>query len=150
MSLAILRTELTNDPASLGYSGKTDQQCLDILTTKNRTRQRALTTTDLLEWSGSSQRFNKIKTAANNASDTVAKNFSAIMLVLLQSPGVDLDMNRASSMALVDGLVSQSVLVAADKTALVTAATESIDRFTELGIPEYQLADVTRARTGTA
>lgn len=150
MSLAILRNELLTDPASLGYAGKTDQECLTILQTPNRPRQRTLTTTDLLEWSGTNQRFNKIKTASNNATDTAAKNFAAIMLTLLQSPGVNLDMKRSASLALVDGLIAQNVLIAADKTALVTAATENVDRFTELGIPEYQLGDVTRARTGTA
>lgn len=150
MSLAILRTELLTDPLALGYAAKTDQQCYDSLITKTRTRQRQLTTTDLLEWAGGNQRFLKIKNAAVVVSDTQTKNLAAIMQTLLQSPGVTLDMNRAATLALIDGLVTGLVLVAADKTALVTLATESINRFSELGIPEYQLGDVTRARTGTA
>ena len=150
MSLAILRTELTTDPLGLGYAGMTDQQCLNSLLTKTRTRQRTLTTTDLLEWSGTSLRFDKIKVASNGSTQNAARNLSGIMFVLLNAPGVNLDMNRSASLALVDGLVNQGVLVAADKTALVAAATESINRFAELGIPEYQLGDITRARTGTA
>jgi precorrin-4 methylase len=150
MSLAILRAELLTDPVAMGYAGKTDQQCLDLLTAKTRSRQRQLTTTDLLEWAGSLQRFLKIKNAAAVTTDSQTKNLAAILQTLLQSPGVALDVNRASSLALIDGLVSGAVLTAADKTALIAAATENIDRFTELGIPEYQLADVTRARSGTA
>jgi hypothetical protein len=150
MSLAILRTELTADPLALGYSTKSDQQCYDSLIAKTRTRQRTLTTTDLLEWSGGNLRFDKIKVASNGATQNAARNLSGIMLVLLSSPGINLDMNRSASLALVDGLVSASVLVATDKTALVTAATESINRYAELGIPEYQVGDITRARAGTA
>jgi hypothetical protein len=146
MSLAILRTELLTDPLAIGYAAKTDQQCYDSLIAKTRTRQRELSTTDLLEWSGTNLRFDKIKVASNGATQNATRNLSGIMMVLLSAPDVDLDMKRSASLALVDGLVSNGVLAASDKTALVNSATEAISRYDELAIPTYQAGDIAIAR----
>jgi hypothetical protein len=149
MSLLILRNELLNDPVPMGYAGKTDQQCLDLLTAKTRSRLRALTTTDLLRWAGASQRYLALKNASN-AADSQTKNLASVFLILIGEPGIPCDLNLIEFKNMIDALVTAAVLTAGDRTALNTLATETIDRFTELGIPEYQLADVTRARSGTA
>lgn len=146
---ALLRNELLTDPLARNYAGMTDAQCLASLKTKNRPRTIALSTLDLLEWSGSNQRFLKIRTAANvAANDTQTENVAAVMLVLLQTPGVALDMRRQAVRDMVDFLVTQSVLTAADRTALQTLATENISRATELGLLEEFLheAAITKAR----
>lgn len=151
MSLVILRAELLNDPVALGYAGKTDQQCLDLLAAKNRSRFKALVIMDLLEWAGASQRYLALKDAANVAANSQTKNMCAVFLLLLGGPpGAALDLKNQSFKNMVDALVTASVLSAADRAALNTMATENINRFAELGIPEYQLGDITRARTGTA
>jgi hypothetical protein len=147
MSLAILKNELTTDPLGLGYAAKTDQQCYDLLVAKTRSRQRQLTTTDLLEWAGTNQRFLKVKNAAAVTADSQTKNVAAILQTLLQSPGIAFDFNRAASSNMIDFLVTQNVLVAADRTALQSLANESINRFIELGIPEYEAGDINVART---
>jgi hypothetical protein len=150
MSLQILRNELLTDPIPLGYAGKTDQQCLDLLSAKTRSRLKPLTTTDLLRWSGAGQRYLALKNASNVTADSQTKNLATVFLVLIDSPGIPFDLNTSDFKNMIDALVTANVLTAADRTALNTMATEPINRFAELNIPEYQLGDVIRARTGTA
>lgn len=146
MSLAILRNELLTDPLGIGYASKTDQQCYASLTALTRTRQRSMSTTDLLAWSANNLRFITIQAAANSATLNQKKNLASIMMVLLTNPDIPLDMRLSASTALVNGLVSTNVLAQADADALTSAASESISRYTELGIPEYQAGDIATAR----
>lgn len=146
MSLAILKTEVLGDPLGLGYASMSDQQVYVSMVGKTRTRNRQLTTTDLLEWAGTNQRFLKVKNAAAVTADSQTKNVAAILQTLLQSPGIPFDMNRPASLAMITFLVAQAVLSAADQTALQTLAVEEINRFQELGIQEYQAGDINAAR----
>lgn len=146
MSLALLKTEVTTDPLALGYAAMTDQQVYLSMVAKTRTRQRQLTTTDLLEWAGSGQRFLKVKNAAAVTTDSQTKNVAAILQTLLQSPGIPFDLNRAASAQMISFLVAQAVLTGGDQTALQNLAAEAINRFQELGIQEYQAGDINAAR----
>lgn len=153
MSLLILRNELLTDPGTppLGYAGKTDQQCLDLMLAKTRPRFKPMITLDLLEWGGGGQRYLGLKNAANATPETNVKNMCSVFLLLFNGPaGAQLDLNRASFKNMIDALVTANVLTAADRIALNTAATENVNRFQELGIQEYQLGDIIRARTSTA
>jgi hypothetical protein len=145
MSLATLSVELKTDPAGMGYVGKTDQQCYDLLTALTRTRKRTLGTTDILEWAGSNQRYLKIKNAAAGA-DSQTKNLAAILEILIENPGEQLDLKNNGMSQLIDALVTAGVLTAADRAALVAMATENISRLDEIGEGPTHLAAIAAAR----
>ncbi len=73
LTMADLKTELTDDPLTRGYAGMTDQQAADDLNTAYRTRNRTNMTGDEIAQQADPVEFNGLDDgSANNTADVKA------------------------------------------------------------------------------
>ena len=126
----ILADELTNDPLSRGYAGMTNEEVVNSLRNVfDRSRIRARM--------DSSEVFQAVDiTEFNTLTDTQQRNVMAI----LSFGSVNPDGREKDYFVNVFGAGSDTI------TALNTARVESINRATELGIPNVYIGDVEAVR----
>lgn len=130
MNYDALKTELTEDPLALGYSGMTDQEVADSLNAVNRQRNRTSMTgsevinaVDPTQWAG----------LADAQRQTV---WNVVHLGTVDPFGVEATL-------LTDVFGAESATI----TALAAMRKQSISRATELGYPVLRPYDIQRART---
>jgi hypothetical protein len=149
-----LRDELTTDPLGRGYANMTSAQIEVSLRTKNRTRLMPIRSTELVAWaaaasSGELPRIVKLENcvaAGFSATNPLYSVARIAVSYLLARDGTALDLNLPDRVQMVDGLIAGGVLSAADKAALVTLATESINRIEELSLGDPHLGDIQVSR----
>lgn len=129
MDYAKLKAEITNDPVTLGYAGKTDQQMCDLLNGKTRTRKVALLTP--------SQILNAIVYSEWTSKSSTQQQVIWNMLGMgsINPWGIE-----ASIFTTVFGAGSATI------TALSALRNESISRADELGIGEVCVGHINEAR----
>lgn len=137
VDFAVLRTELTTDPLSLGYAGLSDQAAADKLNATNtgRTRNRtAVPTTEV---------FKQVEDGAWPSTAILQNKWAGV----LSQPTVD------ASDPLVRGILGAIFPVGAATTAtrnrLLALGTETVSRATELGLGAVTPGDVADARAKT-
>lgn len=150
MNLATLKSELEDDPQSLGYTGD-DVADAELLNTKSRAGYTPLGSRALLAWGAANGRLSKINDAANRVSPYDALPASARSVAMaadrmLSRSDTELDLSNAAHVALVDALVASQVLTAGDKTELLTMAATSISRADELGLGYVTPSNIADAR----
>ena len=147
-----LATELSTDPLVRGYAGMTDVEAAADLNTVYRTRYRALTTRDMLRWGFAREGLSKLRDAADKAGAYTAitdiDRAKAIAAYSITTAGIEgsIDVGDPEIDAMLDFLVATGIFVAQDKTDLLTRASESISRATELGLTKVREGTVGRAR----
>jgi len=149
-----LATELADDPLERGYSGMTDVQAAGSLNTVNRDRVVAITSAELLAWSGGGandgavtpSRYERIETAAKEHTSLAVRGASKAAIQLIGRDGTTLNLALTDRMGMVDALVVGGVLTTDEKTALVALGTETITRAAELGIRRVLPGHVMKAR----
>ena len=144
--LETLRQELENDPLGRGYATMDDAQVLASLREKNRPKLKALSSAELLAWSGSNNRKRKIFAGITSGPNDDIKNICDVATELLRRDNTELDLNRADRVQMAQGLVAGGILTEADYTALVTMATYNVSRLEELGMQDFHEGDIQCAR----
>ena len=144
--ITILKTEIQNDPLAKGYSSMSDQEIVDSINLKNRSKFVEISSQELLAWSANNGRLAKIKNAINNGADDVVKSLAEAAYLLITRDDTSLDLNLTDRVAMLDALVSYAVLIPDDKTSLQALATVSISRAEELDIGLVRTGDVLQAR----
>lgn len=144
--ITILKTEIQNDPLARGYSLMSDQEIVDSINLKNRSKFVEISSQELLAWSANNGRLAKIKNAINNGADDVVKSLAEAAYLLITRDDTSLDLNLTDRVAMLDALVSYAVLIPDDKTSLQALATVSISRAEELDIGLVRAGDVLQAR----
>lgn len=116
MDIAALKTELTDDPLSRGYSGLSDVEAADSLNTVNRTSNRTSMT--------GSEVLNAIDKVKYNALSDVDKDrvWQVLHLGELNPFGIEAD--------LMQDIFGASTTI----TALQAARLEAVSRATEIGL----------------
>ena len=146
MRIQTIKTELDTDPLGLAYSGMDDSAAAASLNEKTRSKLEPIGSAELLAWSANNARLQKIKTAAESGVDDTIKSVAQAAHLMITRDGTTLDLNLADRVALLDALVSYSVLTADDKTSLESLATVAISRGEELGVGLVRVGDVIQAR----
>ncbi len=145
MDYSILTPEVTTDPLARGYAGMSDQQVADSLNAVDRPTTGVISSRALLAWSGLSQRLDNIDGAQNNPNQDV-RTIAKVALKLIDRSDTELDMADANHLAMVDALVADGVLSAADKTELLAMAGGLQSRAAELGLTSVSAGNITSAR----
>ena len=134
-TIAKLKTNIQTDPAVMGYSGKTDQEVLDLLTAKTRTRNKILSSKPLLKFVMAESRLDKIKDASVNHASPAIRSVCLGALIMLNDPEYEFDPDDSDSIGLLNALVGGGVWDSViDKDALLAKATENISRMEEIEI----------------
>ena len=141
VQLAALATELTDDPKGLGYAGKGDQECADMLNTAGLSSE-SLPNKAVEVW--------KVRDAINIAEfDALSINKAQFFLSIVQNPQDTLDITDT---ALIGQILSIFTLAASplSMAALLLLATRPCSRAEALGGDGMTVSymDVGRARTG--
>jgi len=150
MNYTVLSNEINNDPLGLGYASMNAYQIRDSINEKTRSAYKALTSNDLLKWSGVNGRYIKVKTAADNTglSDEIrSAAFAAVVMV--ERDNTVFDYNDGNSQNIFNILVSNDIISEDDRSNLVTTLTENISRAQELGLSQLRKKDVERAKNGS-
>jgi|TARA_R110000744_G_scaffold11412_1_gene34594 hypothetical protein len=150
MNYTVLSNEINNDPLGLGYASMDAYQIRDSINEKTRSAYKALTSNDLLKWSGINGRYIKIKTAADNTglSDEIrSAAFTAVVMV--ERDNTVFDYNDGNSQSIFNVLVSNDIISEDDKNDLLATLTENISRSQELGLPQLRKKHVERAKNGS-
>lgn len=151
MNLATLKSELEDDPQSLGCTGD-DVADAALLNAANRTTYQALGSRALLAWGAAGARLSKINDAANRVSpfDAIPAAARSVAMAadrMLSRSDTELDLANPAHVALVNALVASGVLTANDKTELLAMATVLRSRAEELGLGKVGPHHVTEARS---
>jgi len=146
MRIEIIRLELQTDPLGLGYSDMDDSAAALSLNAKTRSKLQPIGSAELLAWSANSARLQKIKTAAESGADDTIKSVAQAAYLMITRSDTTLDLNLADRAALLDALVSYSVLTVDDKTSLESLATAAISRGEELGAGFVRAGDIIQAK----
>jgi len=146
MKIQTIKTELETDPLGLGYSGMDDSAAAASLNEKTRSKLEPISSAELLAWSANNTRLQSIKSAAESGADDTIKSVAQAAYLMITRDDTTLDLNLADRVALLDALVSYSVLTADDKASLESLATVAISRGEELGVGLVRAGDVIQAR----
>jgi len=148
MNYAVIKSELANDPESLGYSGMSDSEAAAALNTANRSR----TVTTFATWRKILADLGPTVTATVKAKIEAAAESNAAVAIALDmlseyGEGGGLDLGHANTRAVIDSLVAAEVLTADEGSAVKAMAQETISRATELNLPAVGAGHVARARS---
>jgi len=147
VDLQALKTELLSGHPVTGAYDANNQLAADQLNAVNRTKLRPLTMTELREWAAVNGRAFKLRQAIDNVALTdQVRNLAIVGDALLSTDGGTLDPGNPVHAALVNELVTAAVWSAADRTELVTKATDNISRAVELGLDPVEEKHVRWAR----
>ena len=149
MNYTVLSNEINNDPLGLGYASMDAYQIRDSINGKTRSAYKALTSNDLLKWSGVNGRYIKVKTAAENTSlSDEIRSAAYTAVVMVNRDNTVFDYNDSNSQDIMNILVTNNVISDSDKTDLINSATTLISRVEELGLPKLRKKDIERAQNG--
>lgn len=125
-----IRDELLTDPLERGYAGLSHDEAAERLNVADRSVVRKISKRALLRWGVVNDRMTKIRVTADTA-ENGKRSIAYVALKSLDIPG-DFVVIDEEFLALFDALIAGQVLESSDKTALVTAATETVSRVDEL------------------
>lgn len=148
--LAKVRTEVTTDPASLGYAGMSDQQAADAMNATTQTKTVIIPSNELLAWAagasaGQSPRLKKIRTAFNHESEQIAA-IAEVADLMIRRDSTALDLSRPDRQQMVGALQAAGVLSPEDVAALYAMAQQPASRAEILGTGVVGRRDVAMAR----
>lgn len=143
----ILKEEIDGDPIGRGYASMTNAEVTISLNTVDRTRLETLSMQELREWTAENARgFNIMSGITNVALTDQVRNLCYVADKLIGTDDGQLSPGNALHVDMINDLVAASVISNADRTALVTKATKSLSRATELGIGQVKEGHVQEAR----
>ena len=150
MNYTVLSNEINNDPLGLGYASMDAYQIRDSINEKTRSAYKALTSNDLLKWSGVNGRYIKVKTAAENTSlSDEIRSAAYAAVVMVDRDNTVFDYNDGNSQSIFNVLVSNDIISEDDRNNLLATLTENISRAQELGLSQLRKKDTERAQNGS-
>jgi len=144
--IALLKSEVDNDPLGRNYSAMSDEQVAQSLNNEDRSKTVRISSAELLAWSASDGRLASIKAAIDGGVDNTAKSLAEAAYMMISRDGTSLDLSLADRVAMLDGLVAYGILSADDKSDLVSKSTVSCCRAEELSLGRVRTGDVIQAR----
>jgi len=138
--------EVVNDPANIGYSGKSDEEIANLLNLKNRTKINDVRVTDRMligtyDDPVAAETFLQKLEAAAKVNPLVARVVSWI------SPSEGgIDAGHPNTIAMLDVLVSSGVFTTDEATKFKNLAQTTVSRADELGFPPVLSGYITKAR----
>lgn len=137
MDVNALINEIKTDPLGRGYNTMTNQQLFNSLNTKNRTKLLPLSSKQLLAWAAQEGRYSKILNGttislSNTTQTNACRSICWAAIKMIERDGTELDLNLSDRVALVDALVSFTILSNADRTALYNLASINVSRLEEI------------------
>lgn len=138
MNINALITEIKTDPLTRGYANMTNQQLFDSLNSVTRTKLVPIKSDKLLAWAAQNGRYAKILSGttinlSNQEQTNVCRSICWAAIKMIERDGTELDLNLQDRAALVDALVSFTILSSSDRTNLYNLASVSISRLEEIG-----------------
>ena len=144
--IALLKSEIENDPLGRNYSAMSDEQVALSLNSKDRSKTVHISSAELLAWSAGDGRLASIKSAIDGGVDNTAKSLAEAAYMMISRDGTYLDLSLPDRAAMLDGLVAYGILSADDKADLVSKSTVSCSRAEELSLGRVRTGDVIHAR----
>jgi len=141
-----LINELNNDPNTIGYSGKSRSEILELLTAETVDSIRPLSSLELITWAGGgvnppmffTTRAERIHDAAEPDATPGIRGIAIIANRLLAREDAGLDLNEPAHKSMVDALVNGGVITVDDRTELYAMAAIKISRSDELNLGRIQ------------
>jgi len=147
VNIQALAAEIENDPLSRGYVSMTNSEVASSLNTVNRTVTIPAAPTSLSRWASKLGRYQRIlDTAEASAKGDNVRSAAWIVKNAIDVNTFQLDMNNGDDEAMIDLLVTDGTLTAADKSALIGDLTVTISRAEELGWTTVTAGHVAQAR----
>jgi hypothetical protein len=141
------RAEIDTDELVRGYDGMSNKEVADDMNTAYIDAPlRKVTPAEYLNWASFNGRALKIKDGITTGANDDTKNTCYLWDLMLQAGQTGPDPGNATHVAQVDLMVSQGVLEASDKAALVSVATDQITRCMDIGVPPAKEGYIERAR----
>lgn len=165
-AFALLKTELSTDPLTRGYSGMSDQQAADSLNAKDRPGRRPIEALQeycfntLYNPAGTQKDTSSlwllaedvangvaISTATDpNPTDKMKDGGRALCILLKRNPLDDWDFTQATLSTLLSQLVNADAMTTAHKDAIVALSNNQQSRASELSIGLVEPGNVAEAR----
>jgi hypothetical protein len=137
MDYTRLQLEVTTDPVTLGYAGKTDQQAADLLNSLTTGRTVPRTQVPVAEV------FNAIDNGAWPAASATQDKLAAVLNMQI------IDASNANTRGIIGSIFPNSGATAATNQRLQALSTRTVSRADELALGGVVAAiDVNRARSG--
>ncbi len=150
-------TELSTDPAGLGYnfSTQTDAEILVLLFVVDRPLNVILNSNVLLTWAGKQGRLKKLTDGANlvgafTALGETNQGYCLFLKTLIDRDDTTIDVSEGAVTALFTALVAASVLDSGDTSALSALGTKDISRAEEIGVLGVRTGHIQRMRVRIA
>lgn len=145
---AVLVPELRDDPAGLGYAGKTDAQRLALLTGATRTRPAPMRLSTFTQFLMSRALLRRVRDAEANAAlpDAVRDICYGLLLLIQSAADRVIDPADPATVAMIGALVAAGVVSADDRAAFLAAAVEPCSRADQLGLVNLGLGHMASAR----
>jgi hypothetical protein len=152
-SLGTLRTELSGDPAGLGYQGLSDAQAADALNARTRPGKQPVPASEVRRYVLLNGLWPGLQNLAANGTDPVQKGTALTILQTLAPNSFDsIRMNdpavAAAVTQMLQTMVDAGVMTAAHRDAMVALGDAQVSRAEELGLGHVHHIDVAEARSG--
>lgn len=143
MDYTLLKQELLNDPASLGYAGKSSQEKADIINARNISKQRSM----MITFRGFYEQRNLGPTMAAAVLGKIRARAAAndqvmydVEKMLYSERGMDI--GEPSTSVMIDAYVNAGVFTSAEGNALKNISKVFVTRAEQLGISSVTPEDV--------
>lgn len=136
MDLALLFSEITNDPASVGYGPHNaagwDEKIAELLNAKTIDSYRVVPSRELLEWSASNSRFAKLLAGQESSVPAAIRSICRAAELLITRTDTSLDLAKPSISGMVAALENGGILDAGDVLSLKQVSAGKISRCQEI------------------
>lgn len=123
------------------YNGKTDAECLALLTTKNIPAKQSISNQDMKNYLVAVGKLRGIKEGTTDSAKDAWLAVNEIPSFDMSNPAYE-----ASLTANLDGLIADGLLANEDKTFLLSMGDKMISRAEELGLGSVQLRNIKNGR----
>lgn len=139
--LSVLKSELTDDPNVVGYSGMTDQECLASLQLKDIPTNLTIQTKDIEMYLESVDKLYTIRNHASDAAKKVTQVFDRFDSFDMTNTYDDAVLN-----ARLDAMVTATVISQAEKDLILALGDTLISRADQLGLGSFGIGAIIDAR----
>lgn len=139
-AIEIIKSELINDPNVIGYSTMTDEECFNSLINKNINAKQSIPARDIREYLALKNKLLQIENSVSQSAIAATRYLELFDSFSLAKPEVE-----TALIAILDGLIADTLIDATDKTSILAMGDKQISRAEQLGI-SVKLGWVEQAR----
>ncbi len=142
----MLKNEILNDPAGLGYSAMTDAQAATAISVVDRNINKRVPVELLLKYLGSIGKLGNFIEAKTDVNPTKRNPVLAIFS-LFENPHVtDIDVAADPFGAGLDALVTESLITQVESDAITSMGKETVSRAQEIGAGKVYESTIRKVR----